>query len=158
MESSQFQGRHKSALSMLLHMSAQISAPVSTMQLHVCFRGGHLMSLILLRESPCYVDAYLLRRPCMACFLCPVVSLKPKALITGYIIYRGICTPRESRQKASEALLERSDLQDSCAMRQDRRCEAYGEVPQILPVVQIPHDALQPATILKGTAGLHGFS
>ena len=43
-------------------------------------------------------------------------------------------------------------------MRQNRRCEAYGEVPQILPVVQIPHDALQSATTLKGTAGLHDFS
>ena len=74
MESSQFQGRHKSALSMLLHMSAHILARVSTMQLRVCFRVGKLMSLIPFRESPFYVDAYLLRRPCMACFLCPVVS------------------------------------------------------------------------------------
>ena len=93
----------------------------------------------------------------MACSSCPVVSFKPKALMTGYITYRGIDAHKGSRQKASEALLERSDLQDSCAMRQNRRCEAYGEVPQILPVVQIPHDALQPATTLKGTAGQHGF-
>ena len=70
---------------------------------------------------------------------CPLVSLKPKAHMTGYTTYRGICAPRESRQKALEALRERSDLQDSCAMRQNRRCEADGEVPQILPVVQIPH-------------------
>ena len=70
----------------------------------------------------------------MACFSCPV-SLKPKALMTGHTTCRGICAPRESRQKASEALLKRSDLQDPSAMRQNRRCEAYGEVPQILPVV-----------------------
>ena len=42
-------------------------------------------------------------------------------------------------------------------MRQNRRCEAYGEVPQVLPVVQIPHNALQLAIALKGTPGQHGF-
>ena len=163
MESSQSQGRHRSPLyggmSLLLRVNAQTSPGVFPMQQHAYFKERKLMSLLLLMKALlCHINACQCRRPCMACCPCPVTFSKLTALVKEYITYRGgICAPRERWQQPPEALRKRSDLQDSCAMRQNRRCEGHREIPQVLPVIQIPHYALHPAITFKDTPGQHGY-